>query len=216
MSRIVAIFATVVFLVGTAQASVLIDMTFDPNQAPPPGGPGPNAPGGVTDVNGLSTLGVIFGFSSPTPGNIAMYGASTGGALPAPFSDPVLMGAADGTLTLTFLFPTTFLSFDIAYDVPTNAGGTVTVGGGAPDTISTFGPAGLAGLFSVGSYLSSAGSPFSSVTITFEPTAHSFAIDNLRFDAPTAGNPEPTSWVLLGTGVLLLGASRFRRPTARK
>jgi hypothetical protein len=203
-----------VALVGTAQASVITN-TFDLGQAPPPGGSGPTAPAAPTAANGVHALGVTFGFTEGgNPSSAAMYGVSvmTGPNELAPLSDPVLDGPADGVLTLVFDTPTTFLSFDIAFMTPTGPGGQVTVGGNS-QPISTTGNSGVLGLFSIGSFSWTPAAPFLNATITFDSAASStqFAIDNLSYDDPPAGTPEPGCLILVGSGLVMGLAVRKRR-----
>jgi hypothetical protein len=224
MSKLLALCAAAGLAIGTAQGgTVTITNIFTSGQTPPPGGPGPTAPTwsddtGV-DADGVYALGVTFTFTEGgNPSSAALYGETIGTASLdlSPLSDPVLAGPADGTLTLAFDFPTTFLSFDILFGiVPGDSGGQVTIGGGTPTSFTTTGDQGMDGYFSIGSFSSGTVSPFTQAVITFDPTTSNFAIDNLSYDAPDPA-PEPASLTLLGAGAVLLGKLvRVRRSTLR-
>ena len=199
--------------VGTAQAGVIITDIFDLGQAPPPGGPGPNAPLSPTDADGVHALGVTFGFTeNGDPSSAAVYGDTILTDLNAllPLSDPVLDGPADGVLTLVFDAPTTFLSFDIAFTVPTAPGGQVTIGASS-QLITTTGDVGDSQAFSIGSFSWTPSAAFTQATVTFDNAASSawFAIDNLSYTPDPA--PEPASIVFVGAGLILAAAVRKPR-----
>jgi hypothetical protein len=217
-----------VIAVGTAQsATVTMINTFGMNQAPPPGGPGPNAPSVMTSFGGATTihaLGVTFAFASST--GTAAYGDAIGTAvnlLEPQFTDTVLDGAPDGTLTLTFDAPTTFLSFNILFaPLVGSSGGQVVINGVSTPFITANGTS-CDGFCSVGIFSLVPASSFTQAVISFDASAASaqfFAIDNLSYDAPsgtsTSATPEPASFTLIGLGTLLLaGAVRIRRSSVR-
>ena len=222
MKHCLGLFMLTSLAIGVAQgAAISLVNTFTLGQTPPPGGPGPNAPLARTAFGGATTitaLGVTFSFSSPS--GTAFYGdtiGTSGNLIQPPFTDPLLDGPPDGTLTLTFLSPSTFLSFDVLLVPLGNSGGTVTMAGG-PHTFSTTGGQGSGGLFSIGHFSFTPAAPFSQAVITFNPnTAGEFAIDNLSYDAPSTGSavPEPATFTLLAAGILVAGALRIRRTSAR-
>jgi hypothetical protein len=216
MTKLPVLFAVVTFTFGVAQASTIYVNTFDLGQVFPDG-PGPAAPLVPTDINGADTLdalGVTFSFSEGPSLTTATYGANLGttGLDVSPISDPVLLGAEDGILTLNFAYPTDFVSFDILFATGADDGGEVTIGG-VSTPYTTTGDSGLDGLFSIGSFSSAATttSPFTTAVVAFDGSPTQFAIDNLSFDTP-----EPGSITLLVAGALLLGALlRLRRPALR-
>ena len=221
------------FIVGAAlavslaeAANITITNSFDPGQSPPAGGPGPVGPGLTLFSGGttVSALGVTLSYTGSSDGP-AMYGGTVGTATYqlAPLTDPVLEGASDGTLTLSFSSPTTFLSFDIVYGVLAGDSSVMVTVDGTPHTFAVPGGFGTdAGLnmgpaFSFGQVSFTPASPFSSAAITFAPdtTGVQFAIDNLSYDTPDpVGAPEPVSVIFLGSGTLLLAALRYRRFSA--
>jgi hypothetical protein len=238
MTKFPVLFAVVTLTFGVAQASTLYTNTFDLGQVLSGGGPGPMAPltpftlGGVTPT--VDALGVTFDFAEGPSFGTAIYGDSGPLAVPAPgtpaafndfgdnvsytgpISEPLLDGAADGTLTLNFDYPTNTLAFDIFYVLePGDSGGTVTLGGAGGTTLATdtFTTTGDGIAFSIGRFDSTAitsspiTSPITTAKITFTDPNASFGIDNLQFDTP-----EPSSLMLLAAGALLLGAVlRVRR-----
>ncbi len=197
-----------------AQANTITN-TFDFGQTPPPGGMGPNAPAATTPVNGLHALGVTFGFTEAgDPSAAALYG-DTIGADPdelAPLTDPVLDGPGDGVLTLTFDWPTTSLSFDIAFPADISTAGAVVIGGNS-FPITTTDNSGLFGLFSIGSFQLTTSSSFTQTAISFNGSAFEseFAIDNLSYSYSVITAPEPESMICLGTGAVLAILHRRRR-----
>src|SRR5215471_8406795 len=173
MRRLLALFAAGWLAMGVAQA-ITIPMlnTFSPGQTPPAGGPGPAAPLAATPFGGATivhALGVVFSFNSPTA--TAIYGDSIGttvNGIDPPFTDPLLDGPSDGTLTLSFDSATTFISFDILLALmPGDSGGTITLDG-ISNSFSTVGGQGTGGFFSVGHVNLTPASPFSQAVITFD------------------------------------------------
>lgn len=202
-------------LVGVAHAdTVIIANTFDLGQTPPAGATGPNAPLSPTNANGLHVLGMTFGFKEGgSASSASLYGDTvfTGLNQLAPLSDHVLDGPGDGVLTLVFDMPTTFLSFDIAFTVPTGPGGQVTIGANS-QPVSTAPEVGASNAFSIGSFSWTPTSAFTEATITFDSAAAAggFAIDNLSYTAPQV--PEPASIIFSGGGLIsILAAIRFRK-----
>jgi hypothetical protein len=195
---------------GTAQAGTIVVNTFDSGQTPPPGGFGLNAPVGPTVANGVDALGVTFGFSeNGLASTNAIYGDTdidTTGFQLAPLSSPLLLGPADGVLTLTFDAPATFLLFDIVFKDASGLGGTVTING-TGTSFTTTGNFGFDSLFSYGNFMLTPSSSFTQATIAFDnnwPSGTQFAIDNLTYDEPS-GTPEPATVGLLGGGMLAFG-----------
>jgi hypothetical protein len=226
MSRVLTVLMAGAIAVGTAQsATVTMINTFGVDQAPPSGGPGPNAPSVMTVFGGATTvhaLGVTFAFAGS-----AAYGDAIGTAvnlLEPQFTDTVLDGAPDGTLTLTFDAPTTFLSFNILFaPLMSSSGGQVLIGGVSTPFTTTINGTSCGGFCSIGTFSLTPASSFTQAVISFDASAASaqfFAIDNLSYDAPdrtsAAATPEPASFTLIGLGTLLLtGATRIRRASAR-
>ena len=229
MKRLLALLAAGGLAIGAAQAiTVSMVNTFDLGQAPPAGVPGPAAPLAATSFSGVSTihaLGVVFSFISPT--GAAIYGDSIGttsNLISPPFTDPLLDGPSDGTLTLTFDQPSSFISFDVLLALlPGDSGGQITLNG-VPHSFSTTGGQGFMGFFSIGHVSLSPAFPLSQAVITFGPNDPSvqFAIDNLSYDVdppspPPVGTsvPEPAALTLFGAGFALIGAVRRRNRAVR-
>lgn len=203
-------------LVGTVKATgINVTNTFALGQTPPPGGAGPNAPLSPTDANGVHALGVTFGFTEGgSASSTATYGDTIGTDLNqlSPLDDPVLDGPGDGVLTLVFDTPSTFLSFDIVFTVPTAPGGQVTIGPNS-HPITTTGGVGASQAFSIGNFSWTPSSAFTQATISFDSAASGglFAIDNLSYSDPPVGAPEPATMIFAGAGLILAAAVRKRR-----
>jgi hypothetical protein len=217
MSRFFAVFAGVLAL-GTAQAAVLTntfslptsDLTTATNF-------------GTVAVPSVHEMGVTFTFTGSS--SFATYGDTIGTAingLEPQFVDTVLDGAPDGTLTLTFDAPTTFLSFNVLFiPLAGPSGGKVTIDGNT-SSFSTLNGTSCSGFCSTGSFSWTPVASFQTAVITFDSSAAGatfFAIDNLSYSVPDTGStstPEPASVSLLAIGSLLVGAARMRRLTANR
>jgi len=167
-----------------------------------------------TEVNGLVSGGVLFGYSL---GNGAIVidggpGATNNVALP----NIVSLGDPTGTLTLALpAFSDTFgYGFAVLSTVPLANATTINLFSGAtnvgtlsfasaPDPIFDGGFAGIQSTI-----------PFNRVALTFTTAAPAFAVDNIRF-ASTAvpGVPEPSGLLLTlgGAAALLAWGSSKRR-----
>ena len=194
-------------LAGIANASTVI-LTFDP-------------PPMFQEATSVTGLGVTFGFSvagSCSDWSTACYGdmMGTSGMGLLTISDPVLDGPGDGILTLTFAQPSTLLSFDVVLGLTSGEthGVSVALSGpdysGPPVLYGATNPQGIMEL-SAGSFSYNSGSVFTQATLTFANGSSTFAIDNLAFTTADVGVPEPGSWILAMSGVLLVGLSRIRR-----
>jgi hypothetical protein len=215
MNKFLSLAALIIFS-ATGQAAVIInDFTT---------GPVGTFFGGATTVQ---ALGVTFGFSSVSG---ATYGDTIGTASDVPgtnFSDPVLDGSDQGTLTLTFDTPTTFVSFDVLFAALNatvnggNAGGQVAIGA-TNCSFGTTGGQGSGGIFSIGSFNSTGcvAAPFTTATVTFSvnpaseltPGNTMFAIDNLSDTTSSSSTPEPSSVFL----VVAIGLAWAFRSTVRR
>jgi hypothetical protein len=199
---------------GVARANIIYINSFNLGQTPPPGGLGPNAPASPTNANGVHALGVMFAVTEGGVGTSnAIYGATenTGLNQLAPLTDPVLAGNADDVITLTFDLPTTFLSFDVAYSTSTGPGGTVTING-SNHPFTTTGNSGAFGAFSIGQFSLTPGGTFTQATIALnDASSDTFLVDNLSYDEPSSGTPEPGSVVLLVPGLLVFGLVARKR-----
>ena len=186
---------------GAARADVVTTIRFTelPNNTP---------------INGVSLSGVTFGF--------AVNGAPSADASVRPIGPrnqtfvqcPCINGDAAGVLTLDFAAPTSVLSFGIARvtNVNLSPGATVRLFDPASALIGTYAvnlirtPAfnSPEGLFSY------TGAGVSRAVVTFDnpPAALLFAVDNVTFATPV---PEPTTLVLLGTGLAGIAEIRRRR-----
>jgi hypothetical protein len=171
----------------------------------------------VRSVDGLSYNGVTFNFtvggSSSTDAAFPYSLGASGYALYV--TDPVLEGTAGGVLTLTFATPTPYLQFDVAF--PTQDPQTVAIqllGTPAPTETNQLNTA-VQALFTEGRFTydntitGPAGALISQAVITL-PVGSRFAFDNLTFETPDAGVPEPATVVLLGAGLLVFAMRRRR------
>ena len=205
--------------IGALQAATItMTNTFDLGQEPPAGFFSPTAPTSKVAVDGVHSLGVVFGFTeSGSPSSNAAYGddVDTSSNQLAPLSGLVLSGHPTGVLTLTFDAPTTVLSFDLAFALlDVDAGGTVTIDGTAIP-FTTAGKSGWQELFSLGNFTWTSATPFTQASIAFDSTAAQaalFALDNLAYNAAvTSPVPEPGPLSSIALGVFLIGAVRYVR-----
>ena len=202
----------IIFLVLSSSArAVPITLTFD--ELPP-----------LTPVNGMSVSGVTFGFTvGGMPSSDALYNCGAFGICPpasAFIQPPSLEGNAAGILTLDFPVPSTLLSFGVVRNTfdPLTPGASVTLL--LPELALIrilwvdMSPMGFG--FSEGLFSYSGGELISRASIAFPnpQLGNRFAIDNLAFELI----PEPTSVLLLGTGlaVVALAVRRGRKTGKRK
>ena len=162
-----------------------------------------------TEVNGLTVSGVLFSYTvggNPLNGAVIINGGpgSTNNITPP---NIVSIGNNTGTLTMFLPFSASMLGYGYAIlntGAVTNAT-TISVFSGAsflgslsyngvPDPVFT---GGFAGIQST--------SPFDRVAVSFNSVAPAFALDNIRISAI----PEPSTWLLLGSG--LAGLACWRR-----
>jgi hypothetical protein len=176
----------------------------------------------LIDVNGVHFQGVLFGFSPGT----AYFNQTVGTPGTAIYStDPILSGPTSGVLALAFDAPSAWIHFDVllqsifpldessmgsnggpAFTVQLSSGEVIT-GSAAPDP---------SGLYSEGQFAYS-GIPVSAAVLTFYNGVDAggmqvaaFGLDNL-----SVNSPEPATFWLLGTGLLMagsIGGRRKRRP----
>jgi hypothetical protein len=158
-------------------------------------------------VDDLSFMGVTFDFKvGGVDSNDARYN-SLGPGIINYVQDPSLEGTALGILTLDFANPMRFLQFGVALSTlnPLNPGVTVSLFDAALDPIGVI-PLNTAPIisFSEGQF-TYYGVPVARAVLDFnEAGAGRFALDNLTFV------PEPATLVLVGAGLLAMGARRRR------
>jgi len=225
MGRVIAIVVAILSLVSAASAgTITITNTFDLGQSIPVGAPGPAAPAILTNIGGtgLTVMGVTFSFTEGGSG-FAVYGDTigTGGLSLTYLSDPVLDGPGDGTLTLQFADPTTFLQFGAVVGSMSLEVQGVTIALTGPNGFSAtqyLSTAPGSGPLSEGQYTyNDLNNPITQAVLTFTSDAgtNPFALDNLTYNVNDLGSPdpapEPASLTLLGCGILLVGAVSLAR-----
>jgi hypothetical protein len=165
-------------------------------------------------AHGVSIAGVTFGFTvRGLPSRDAVYNSVGPGSL-AFIRSPSLVGNAAGVLVLAFDVPVDSLSFGVALSslAPFSPGFVVALFDADSNPLGVFGVATAPVLtFSEGQFRFS-GALVSRVVVIFNPTAASFAFDNLTFNPV----PEPATLLLVGAA-LAVGAvrrARQRRPAS--
>jgi PEP-CTERM motif len=170
-----------------------------------------------TEVNGLTVDGILFQYSLGN-GRVAInVGPNTTPNInqPAIVSNPGANNAGVLTMTLPSLIDVFGYGYALQGTGTILNGTTLSLFNGAtpvgslsftatPDLVF---PGGFAGVRST--------LPFNRVEATFNSvSAASFALDNIRRGPAVAAVPEPTTVVLLGTGLLAVMRVRARRKTA--
>jgi hypothetical protein len=167
-------------------------------------------------VNGLSFMGVTFGFQvGGLPSGDARYNAEGPGDFTF-IQGRVLEGDAAGILTLDFPEPTPFLAFGIALST-LNAvmpGVTIQLFDTAQQSLGIF-PVNTSPLILIsenqfsfeGALISRAVLDFNENFTPIVPGIHRFALDNLNFEPI----PEPASLLLLGSGLVAISTKLHRR-----
>jgi hypothetical protein len=197
MKKLVAICILLV-LMSTGAANAAVTLTFDELPTQP--------------VDGLSYMGVTFGF---TVGGISSTDAIYNGTGPGTLTylqDPTLEGTTAGILTLDFSTPTDQLEFGVALSSYLEA---------TPGfVVRLYDPSGLLGvysgntspliLWSEGQFTYS-GTPVSRAVIGFnEQVASRFAVDNLTIN-PVSAVPAPGAILLSSIGLGFVNWLRRRR-----
>lgn len=164
-----------------------------------------------TEVNGLSVGGVSFAYSLGN-GDVVIDG---GPGVTNNINPPNIVSIGDNSGTLTITLPASVDVFGYGYallsGVPTTNATTIAIFNGAvplgslsyngvPDPAFTGGFAGIQSTIS-----------FNRVQVTFNSTtASAFALDNIRY-GNTNVIPEPTTMLLLGTGLAGISAAVRKR-----
>jgi hypothetical protein len=217
LSRIVFVALTFVVLGSNASADVIpiTQLAF------PPGSTLINFNGLAdgTEVNGLTVNGVSFAYTvggSPLNGAVIIDG---GPGVTNNVNPPNIVSVGNNTGTLTITLPGAMNLFGYGYailnTIPVTNATTISVFSGVTplgslsyngvrDPVFTGGFAGIQSTI-----------PFNRVQVNFNSAAApAFALDNIRFANTVTAVPEPTTLLLLGTGLAGVGAKVRKRRKA--
>ena len=149
--------------------------------------------------------GINFG-PDVTGLSVSRFGGYDSSGFPPESGDVVIWDATDATITISFASPLDFFGiWYTTYDPLTlqafdSGNNLLDSAVGTPNTDGTTGTT---------SFISLSDAGISSVTLTSTPGY--FTLDDMTIDSASGAIPEPSSWLLLALGLLILYCVNFRK-----